>query len=362
MKALGRRTGFFVAAIVTVFCFSMINSIASETSVFQDGLPHSPFMFEGGFHYGQTDIFIPSPGFPLTVTRTYNSNSSFPGVFGHGWHSEFDQRIVFNPGRQRCHVVEPGGTLLEFRLDAERNQYVSLRKGWQTVTVQENGTAVRTFPGGRTDYFDASGRLVKRSDLNGNEQRLIFSENGHLVQVVSSAKQSLFLSYDGNGRISRIEGSNGRVYRYEVNPDGDLVMAVDPLGRSTLYEYDNNHKLTGVRYPDGNGKSVSYDADTGLILSEAGPGEYRREYAYDFKKLAIKTTDGNNQKTVTSYSSDFKRKTTSVPTINQINLAICCSRSVRFRSHRIQPPVIMELVRRCLHSKSVELCREKLQF
>lgn len=46
----------------------------------------------GNLCYPTTDLSIPCVGFPLSVTRSYNSRSLYTGIFGFGWSSNLDIR------------------------------------------------------------------------------------------------------------------------------------------------------------------------------------------------------------------------------------------------------------------------------
>src|SRR6185437_2831933 len=69
-----RRSSFLAAAIV-----------ASAASVAQAGVSEN----NGNFFVGYTDVKA-YPGIGLSLERVYNSKSSYSGLFGFGWGSDYE--------------------------------------------------------------------------------------------------------------------------------------------------------------------------------------------------------------------------------------------------------------------------------
>jgi RHS repeat-associated protein len=296
-------------AILTVLFFSLSLFQPAFIALAKQNDKPFPRQLGGNFGYQHRDLTIPTHGFRLSVTRTYNSQSLFQGLFGYGWQFEFDLKVLRVPGENQLYLLGGDGSLLSFKHDPKEKAYVSREKGWQTITKQTNGSYLRTLQGGRRHYFDSAGRLLKMADLNGNELVLTYSDNGNLLKITASTDQWLEFFYDANGNITRIADPLNRTYTYQVDRHGDLVSFSDPLGRTTMYRYDAFHNLTEIRYPDNSVKKIAYDTERDLMVEESGPGSARKRYKYDPGELSVSIKDSREKTTKIVYTPDFKKQT-----------------------------------------------------
>ena len=198
---------------------------------------------------------------------------------------------------------------MSFRYDHKEKAYISLEKGWQTITKQSDGGYLLTLPGGGRHLFDSAGRLLKVADLNGNELVLTYSDNGNLLKITASTGRWLEFIYDINGNIARITDPLNRTYTYQVDRHGDLVSFSDPPGRTTGYRYDAFHNLTEIRYPDNSVKKVTYDTEQDLMVEESGPGSIKKRFNYDKASLSVSIADSREKTTKIVYAPDFKKQT-----------------------------------------------------
>ena len=121
--------------------------------------------------------------------------------------------------------------------------------------------------------FDASGRLTRLQDPNGNALTLTYEPNGlaqppgawglttRLKSITDPSGRAWSLAYGADGYVNRVTDPLGRAYTLAHDAAGNLTAITDPLGRTTTYEYDANHLLTRYTYPGGNATSLAYDAE-----------------------------------------------------------------------------------------------------
>ena len=267
-----------------------------------------PRQLGGNFRYQQQDIKIGLPGFDLSIVRTYNSQGRFQGIFGWGWTCEYDISVLSAGTPSQLFMREADGSVFMLRHDAIQRFYYSKRNGWQTLRQQQDGIYIRTLKGGHHQYFDAKGRLMVMTDLNGNRLSLAYSKEGKLTEVVSSTGRALRFGYDAKGRISRMEDPLGRVHSYLVDDSGNLAQAKDPQGRTTSFRYDQSHNLVEIRYPDGSSKKLTYDIAQDVLLREAGPGLGETTYRYEPGNRNIAVTDAAGNTSRITYSADGMTK------------------------------------------------------
>jgi RHS repeat-associated protein len=315
---LGRNGGYIgsrlrlkrvALLVVSFYCFTLFpfhGAVATTT-------PVSPERLGGNFRYQSVDISIPTTGFPLSVTRTYNSQSYMQGLFGYGWHTEFDVRVVPSSDGRSIHVIESDGSVRAFIYDAESKSYYSKHAGWHTVKKRADGSYLWQMPGGRFHEFDSRGRLTSSYDLKGNRLMLTYSDKGRLTKVTTATGQSLMFQYDTAGRVRQVLDPLGRVHSYHIDPRGNLIQVMDAMGRSTLYWYDQTHNLVEICFPDGSTKTLAYDTELDLLLEDVGPGASRTAYRYDVERRTVRITDGNGKTTILRYSDDFTQKVITDP-------------------------------------------------
>lgn len=141
----------------------------------------------------------------------------------------------------------PTGTRVETSYDA--NGKVTL----QRTVVPDPDPAISTPAEERTDVvnrYDALGRLIERTDAEGNDTRF---------------------AYDARGRRTRIETALGHVTTREYDADGRLVREVDPTGAVWRWRYDAAGRRTRAIDPLGQTRTFAYDAE-GRLVEETGPG------------------------------------------------------------------------------------------
>lgn len=99
---------------------------------------------------------------------------------------------------------------------------------------------------GTTWSFDTSGRLISKSDPNGNTTTLTYS-GGLLRQITDPVGRFVSFTYDSGNRVVSMTDSIGRIWRYtyEGTPGvaglPGLTTTSDPQGNVTKYTY-----VTGV--------------------------------------------------------------------------------------------------------------------
>lgn len=275
----------------------------------------------GNFRYEHKDLTVSAPAFPIAINRIYNSQSRFQGLFGYGWSFDFDITILPSKDKQRIHLLEPDGSILTYRYSSTEKAYVSRQNGWQTIVLQADGKYIRHLRGGLSHHFNSAGRLIKMTDLNGNNLQITLSNNRKIEKVVASSGQWLQFFYDKNGNIERIQDPLGRSCKYEVDGQGDLINASDPMGHTTSYRYDAYHNLIEIRYPDKSNKKLSYESQDDILLEETGPGTLHNRYSYDTENLTLKITDARENTTKIIHAADFKNKTITDPMGNKTILS-----------------------------------------
>ena len=287
------------------------------------------------------DLSLPAIGMPITVTRSYDSDSERNLGFGPGWsHPDgaYLQRFTNTndfilhdgDGRQVAYRQQRiGGGRVSFVAAGEPNPLSVIREH-RTVGGQWGLYWTLTDRHGNQRVFDdvrpgEHSRLVERSDRNGNRHRLTYHTDGRLHQVldVSDPQQpTVRLTYEVVGnRIYSVRSDDGQevTYRYTgdqrrlatvthhdtdvstgVRHDYDYGIAGGANNKLVSLSIDGTVQTTHTYSPDGRLRSTTdqagrtilrrYNEATGT-LSLTNAAGVTSEQVYDSQQRLIRSID-----------------------------------------------------------------------
>ena len=306
-------------------------------------ISHSAFSFvdlkNSNFADSWIDYRSQGTGYQLRVQRTYNSRSTYDGMFGFGWCSDFETRIEITPSNG-LKVIECGGGMeiiyisgkplkgkelkayvekiivmskrvnprlqkeyiKRLRKDLEDNQYLREKlakklgikgkienqsvyyargRGGERIEYSEK-VYKRVLADGTYQKFDSKGRLVSFSDRNLNYLKLTYSK-GKLIQVVDNNGRRLDFTYAENDKVSQIAAHGGYKARYSYRGQ-DLIQVKNAWKMTYNYAYDRLHNLVKITYPDKSFKKITYNPDKDLVLSLQDRNQCLEKYEYQGSK------------------------------------------------------------------------------
>lgn len=271
--------------------------------------------------YSKTFIDFKSEGsgFPLKVERTYNSRSLYNGLFGYGWCSNFETRMIALPDNS-VKSVECGGGLeifyypknksgnvdlqvslilkgmrksaqlsgsqmktlkkdlrqsqtlradfmealdikgkitpgVKYYANGRASEYVILREGWLT----------RYLPNGISEVFNKNGRLVRAFDKSGN--RIDITWGSKEVLVKDNRGRRLQFNLRSSGKVENIKFTGKVVASYKQDGKEDLRFARNAFGEEFSHNYDNLHNLKENIYPDKTTEKLTYNKKKDWVTS-----------------------------------------------------------------------------------------------
>ncbi|MEO3809911.1 LamG-like jellyroll fold domain-containing protein [Sphaerisporangium sp. B11E5] len=197
----------------------------------------------GNYTQTVTDASVSAVGPPLTTTRTYNSlDPRTEGMFGAGWTTRWDMRIVDEPQTRTLLVTYPDGSQLRFGATGA-GDYVPPQGTYATLATVTGGGWRLMDKSSTTYLFDTQGRLVKVTDNRGRAQDLVYGSDGKLVRVTATGGRSLAFTWSG-AHVAGVSTDpvNGTALTWSYTYDGDeLVKVCGPAssGACTVYEYSD---------------------------------------------------------------------------------------------------------------------------
>jgi YD repeat-containing protein len=241
----------------------------------------------------QLDASDPLGGASVTDTWTVNGRSFVTS------YSALDRKMssVSAEGRRSEAVLDelgrvaglsiPGLAALGLAYD-ERGRLQSAAQGSRGsfYAYDERGRLERiTDPAGREVSFeyDLADRPVLERLPDGREIRFSYDENGNLTSVTPPGRPAHAHSYtavDQQKDYTPPAAPGPDITSYTYNEDRQLTRALRPDGQSIELEYDSAGRLSRI---DAAGRDYlySFDEQTGLLSSVAGPGGSSLGFAYD---------------------------------------------------------------------------------
>ncbi|MGW3353761.1 RHS repeat-associated core domain-containing protein [Nonomuraea rubra] len=196
----------------------------------------------GNYTTTATDVQVPVAGPPLSVVRSYNSmDTRRTGVFGAGWSTRWDMRIVPETirGRESLLVTYPDGR--EVRFADKKNGTFQPPPGMYATLSTQTGGGWRLMDKSSTSYlFDAQGRLTKITDRRGRSQDLTYGADGKLAKATATGGRSLTFGWTGAHVTSvTTDPVDGKALTWTYTYNGDVLTQVcNPAQECTTYGHD----------------------------------------------------------------------------------------------------------------------------
>lgn len=248
----------------------------------------------GSFGQTQSELTLPGLGGGLSFTRSYNSpDTRTDGPLGAGWSHGYETRTQALPGTPGAvSLIRPSGRFTTFTGRQADGSYQSPRGVSDTLQEFADGGRVMREKDGTEWKFSPGGKLLSRTDSNG---------------------QAVSLDYDGSGKLQTVREPSGRQYRFSYGANNKLSAVADPAGRSTEYSYNATGQLQSVREPGGLTNSFKYDAAGRLSEMTDPDGHVSKKITYDAKGRISSQEDATGNRFQVTYedapSGEVRKKT-----------------------------------------------------
>jgi len=224
-----------------------------------------PVNMVNGEYYQQEkpDIFVPSRGFNLAITRKYKSQLIYNGPFGYGWAWNHAERLMLLDNGD-IKYYDNDCTAHEIKSNGDGTyQYppgliIRLENTGSGYTITMLKANIRLF-------FSDTGLLTRKEDAFGNTLTFLYDSNNNLTTIRDTLNRNLTFHYNSsNQKVERIEDFTGRSVRYDYDGD-DLIAFTDLENNTTRFEYLknqenelNNHNMSKCVLPNGDYLEIGY--------------------------------------------------------------------------------------------------------
>ena len=306
---------------------------------------------KGNLTYSQTDTELPTEQLDFSLQRTYNSQSTFSGMFGLGFSDTF-HRELYKVG-DNIVLSENDGSIYKFKKESD-NWVCDETKDYE---LNENN-GKNTYKIKISENEKKELQLTHKYEITTKDNTIYrFNEKGQLIVVTEPNETCIIYNYDNLGRLSKLTNSNGveislqykegndkNLLEKIVLPDGSVLKYDYSNGKLTkfthlkndnlicfdkvnyCFEYDTNNLLTGIKDAKGNLYSINYNSDkaskvvypngenyninylNGLTevskINENRALIYTESTSFDTKNGKVTTeTDANKNKTTYTYGN-----------------------------------------------------------
>jgi YD repeat-containing protein len=223
----------------------------------------------------------------------------------------------YNTAGQVGRVKDVNGQSKEFtydgrgRITATIHQADNSRK---TISYNLSGSvAVNTDEDGVSRYFDydgVTGRLIRRSDMEGNYITYQYDAQGNRIEMSkydvddnrNSRKRWSYQQPDIPGKLWKEIKADGTIKEYGYDFEGNIAAVTDFEGHPTFYEYDTLNRLVKVVQP-GNG-TTSYDYDNhGNLVSVTDAENHETTFVYDDMARMVSTSSPDSGTAIYVYDA-----------------------------------------------------------
>lgn len=260
-------------------------------------------MNTGNFVYEKEDL-VTGGRTKLSFGMCYNSVDGHGGCIGEGWRHSGEW----------CLEKGAGGMVYLHTGEGKRTPYSRSTGGIYTPPLGGIGL-LKEVPGGflygaggGLEYrFDSAGRLVWKTDREGNRDSYSYDAEGRLAEASGANGGRLTYHYNREGRLTRVSDHTGRevclYYSY-----GKLKRYVDACGHAYTYTYNENGRLESVETPGGvKAFENRYDSLNRVVRQEMADGGVT-ELKYDDRNLTTWQKEPNGN--IVAYESDERFRNT----------------------------------------------------
>jgi RHS repeat-associated protein len=190
----------------------------------------------------------------------------------------------------------------------------------QKITFERDSdyriTSVTDPMGQKVKYaYNDKGDLIGVTDREGNTTQFEYSptQAHYLDKIIDPlGRTGIKNEYDASGRLKRILDANGNPVEMIYDPNNSIQKVKDALGNETVYEYNNQGNV--VTEIDAEGKITKrvYDNNNNVlketvISDRSGPSGYTTEYAYDADSNMLSMKDPLGNTTYYTYGQRSRR-------------------------------------------------------
>lgn len=251
----------------------------------------------GNFLEPELDLGFTGASAALQVTRMYNSLDQHVGLFGPGWASILETRLLIDD--EGASFVGADGRQVRFPRDGEGWARGVGENRW--LSVEGDLLVVRDNQGERIE-FSPSGQWLGQRGGAGTAVRVERDSDDVVVRLVHERGRSIDIDHV-DGRVAVLRASDGRRVEYGYDDRGRLVSATDAVG-TRRYGWNDDDLITTVTSAAGVVEVDNTYDDQRRVVEQVSPHGRTVRFAYlPGRVTVVSDHDGSRSN---SYIADAK--------------------------------------------------------
>lgn len=251
----------------------------------------------GNFLEPELDLGFTGASAALQVTRMYNSLDQHVGLFGPGWASILETRLLLDD--EGASFVGADGRQVRFPRDGEGWARGVGENRW--LSMEGDRLVVRDNRGERIE-FSPSGQWLGQRGGAGTAVRIERNNDDVVVRLVHERGRSIDVDHV-DGRVAVLRASDGRRVEYGYDDRGRLVTATDAVGTRT-YGWNDDDLITTVTSAAGVVEVDNTYDDQRRVVEQVSPHGRTVRFAYlPGRVTVVSDHDGSRSN---SYIADAK--------------------------------------------------------
>lgn len=251
----------------------------------------------GNFLEPELDLGFTGASAALQVTRMYNSLDQHVGLFGPGWASILETRLLLDD--EGASFVGADGRQVRFPRDGEGWTRGVGENRW--LAAEGDRLVVRDNQGERID-FSPSGLWLGQRGGAGTAVRVERDADDVVVRLVHERGRSIDIDHV-DGRVAVLRASDGRRVEYGYDERGRLVSVTDAVGTRT-YGWNDDDLITTVTSAAGVVEVDNTYDDQRRVVEQISPHGRSVRFAYlPGRVTVVSDHDGSRSN---SYIADAK--------------------------------------------------------
>ncbi|WP_088810262.1 MULTISPECIES: DNRLRE domain-containing protein [unclassified Listeria] len=252
----------------------------------------------GNFLFHETDFELAGRGPSINVDRTFNSQDEAIGIFGKGWTSTLEEKLV----------EEANGDIIWVESDKKIHRFTKKGDSYTApsgiysevsktadgfLKVEEDKSETRFLP---------DGRLVSEKDTKGNQLTYVYAD-GKLASLRDASGRTVTLTYDGD-LVTKLVGPLGRTISYTYNGNQELVSSSTARGKVYRYGYKDG-LLTAIydpKHTDAKPYETTFVYEDEKLTEITDPVGKKTTLSYDKEKHQTTLTNEKKKKTIYEYN------------------------------------------------------------
>jgi YD repeat-containing protein len=210
----------------------------------------------------------------------------------------------YNAAGQMGRITDVNGQSKQFTYDGRGRITVIMHQAdnsRKTISYNLAGlVALNTDEDRVSRYFDydvVSGRLIRRSDMEGNYIAYQYDAQGNRIETSkhdvdgnrSSRKRWTYQQPDIAGKLWKEIKADNTFKEYDYDIEGNIAAVTDFEGHTTFYEYDLLNRLLKVIQPGNGITSYGYD-NHGNLVSVTDAEGHETTFVYDDMARLVSTS------------------------------------------------------------------------